>query len=489
MRTVFYSQIISAKDGNLIPLCKNNSTGQESSLHSKYNPLREAEGFASSIAPGCSFFVILGLCGGYHIKKLIEKFPESKVLAVENSIDDIEFLSEIPCVQALLRDKRIKVSGIENLSETLLQFYKPHIHGNLTILSLRQWENSFPESYLLAKEKINESVKLLASDFSVQSHFGKIWQKNILSNLKILDKIHTPVFQDNKKDKVAAVIAAGPGLDDSIKELKTHREKYFIIATDTAFSSLLKQQIISDAVVSIDGQSVSHEHYIERLPSGTIYAFDLCANSSSVRKALKAGAKVLFFETGHPLAQYASFFDGNQNLPHLEAGSGTVTIAGASLAKSLGFEKIEFFGADFSYTGGRPYCRGTYLESKYYSNSTRLSSAEKSYTALMYRTPVIKLSENRITTEILQAYKDSLEVFMKNLSQKENQDNFLLTSEKRFSYDSFISQYCRELKETFKNPGSPDETTNAFTTILPLLAKLGRNFSFVAYLKKLEYNI
>lgn len=482
-----YSEITTAKDGNKIPLCKDSSTAQKISLHSKYNPIREAEAFAANIDTNCLFFVILGLAGGYHVKKIIEKCPEAKILAVETSKPSIDFLMGIPVVKELSKNKNIHITDIEHLGEKLLALYKPAIHGNLMLLSLRQWETIFPKEADICRSKINQTIKLLAADYSVQSHFGKIWQKNIISNLSVAEK--TKSFQDVKKDialqthKTAAIIAAGPSLDENIKRLRSNRNAYFIIATDTAFSSLTKQGIQSDAVVSIDGQMISHQHYMEQIPKSTLYVFDLCASSPAVRKVLGTTDNVIFAETGHPLAQYASMFTGKRNFMHLEAGSGTVTIAAANLANTLGFSKIEFFGADFSYIDGRPYCRGTYLETQFHSKSTKFDTAEKLYSAIMYRTPVIKISENKITTEILNAYKDSLADFMKHRN-KNIQDEL---QPGRFDFKNFKLTYCNDLRNAFKSEDNIDEASFAFTTLLPLCAKIGKGSAFLAYLKTLRY--
>lgn len=489
MEDFFYSKTEEAKDGNLVPVCKKSTTGQEIFMHSKYNPLREAEAFTVTVDENCLFFVILGLSGGYHIQKLLEKCPKAKILVAEISQSAIDFLSEIPCVKNLKSDKRVIICQSGDIEQKLLSNYKPAIHGNLTILSLRQWENIFKESSEIIRTKINSAIKLLAQDFSVQSHFGKIWQKNILTNFSLAEK--TRDFGELKKEiqekslnkKIAAIIAAGPSLDSDIKKLREAREKYYIIATDTAYSSLLKQGIESDAVVSIDGQQVSHEHYMKPISKNTIYVFDICANSSSVRKALQFSKNIILAETGHPLVQYASLYSGKRSFVHLEAGSGTVTIVGASLAQNLGFENIEFFGADFSYIKGRPYARGTYLEGNYHSKSNRLSTAEKAYTAIMYRTPVTRLSEDKITTEILQAYKDSLASFLeaRKVIPAQNEEYG------RFDLKDFKSKYCKELKSTFRSETDFDENSFALTTLLPLCAKLGKGSAFLAYLKTLSY--
>ncbi|MBQ8013374.1 MAG: DUF115 domain-containing protein [Treponema sp.] len=479
----FYSSIIEAKDSSLIPLCKNKSTGQEISLHSKYNPVREGESFASQISEDSLFIVVLGLAGAYHIAKICEKFPKAKILAVEISKETIDFLSVIPQVKKILENKAVIPCGIEELSEKFLNNYKPSIHGNLTILSLRQWESVFSEQAAIARKKIMDGLKCLSADYSVQKHFGKIWQKNILSNLSLAEKTlsFNSAVQIFDLKKTAAIIAAGPSLDQNISELKNNRGKYYIIATDTAFSALTKEGIESDAVVSIDGQIFSHEHYMEKLPDKTLYVFDLCANAASVRKAIKTGKKVLLSESGHPLAQYASLYKGNRSFIHLEAGSGTVTIAAASLAKKAGFSKISFFGADFAYIEGRPYCRGSYLEKQFHAKSNRFHSAEHSYCAIMYRTPLRKISPDKKTTEILEAYRLSLADFMKKPDEKDS------IAAGKFNLADFKSHYCNDLKSAFTNQDCYDEGSYAFTTLLPLCAKLGKDSAFLAYLKTLSY--
>ena len=62
---------------------------------------------------------------------------------------------------------------------------------------------------------VQEKIDSLSADFSVQSHFGKIWQRNILVNTRFLDG----TFPDRiNPEKTAAIVAAGPSLDRSIEK-------------------------------------------------------------------------------------------------------------------------------------------------------------------------------------------------------------------------------------------------------------------------------
>ena len=83
-----YGGTIKSKSGKIIPVFKR---GKPSA--SKYDPEKEAESFASSIEEA-SFFVIPGLCGGYHVAAIRKKYQNAKIMVVENSEEDIKFLKE-----------------------------------------------------------------------------------------------------------------------------------------------------------------------------------------------------------------------------------------------------------------------------------------------------------------------------------------------------------------------------------------------------------
>lgn len=491
-----YTDIILSKDGKKIP-----AKGRIS-FHSKYAPEREAESFANQFEENSEnkFFIIIGLCGGYHIEKLHEKFPSSKIVAVENSEDDIQFLSQIECVKNLKTEKNIFITDAENLEKTILENYLPAVDGNLIVKPLRSYENAFPEIVKNCEEIIRNALKLVSADFSVQKHFGKIWQRNILENLSLSDKSLN--FYDFTNDfdtsRTAAIIAAGPSLNETICELKNAREKYFIISTDTAYCSLEKNGVTADVVVSVDGQIVSHSHFIFKPNPKTKFVFDLCACPSAVRKIINSKNKFLFCESNHPLARFANHYDGKTHFIHLETGSGTVTIAAANFASVCGFKKIKLFGADFSYINGLPYAKGTYLDTNFRFQETRLSNAESKFVNLLYRTEIIKISKNKFTTEILQSYKNTMEEFFKSHGIRKIRENeyearnrkvdcFASLAMTKFNFLDFKKYFINELKKIKISESEIDTSSPIFAVLLPLCASLGENSSFLAYSKTLSY--
>lgn len=486
----FYSGIIFSKDGKKIPV------KDGISFHSKYSPEREAENFAAQFEEN-GFFIVLGLCGGYHIKKLHEKFPSSKIIAAENSSADIDFLSQIETVKNLKSEKNIFITDKKNLEKTIVENYLPAVDGNLFVKPLRSYENAFQKTAKEEIEIINRAIKTVSADYSVQKHFGKIWQKNILKNLSFASKCEN--FQDFVSDfpvsKTAAIIAAGPSLNETVEELKNSREKYFIISTDTAYGALSKNGIDADVAVSVDGQMVSHSHFMFSPAKKTKFVFDLCSNSDAVQKIIKNGNKVLLSESSHPLAIYASRYSGKNHFAHLETGSGTVTIAAANFAVLSGFKNLKLFGADFSYINGLPYAKGTYLDANFRQNENRIKNAESKFVNLLYRTEIKAISENQFTTEILESYKKTMEDFFvshgiekkgENEYFSKNLQNEAKKTFERFDFQDFKKNYIAELKKIKNSENEININAPIFATLLPLCAALDGN-RFLAYSKALSY--
>ena len=290
MIETIYGSIEQTKSNSFVPLLKNGR-----SLESKYNPEREAQSMLLQIEKPYSFFVVIGVGSGIFINELNNKFPQAIILGVENSSEDLLFLEQIETFKRLKNNKNILLTCVPELNSVLLNTYIPSLHGDIKIVFQKNWTTELPESFDNVKEIIQKTIKEISQDYSVQAHFGRIWQKNILSNLKILSESKNESELKIDNSKIAAVIAAGPSLDNTILELKNNRNDYYIISTDTAFQSLIKYEIVPEIVVSIDGQSVSANHFISIISSKTNFIFDLCANSSITRKLNKTDSNIYFF--------------------------------------------------------------------------------------------------------------------------------------------------------------------------------------------------
>ena len=98
---------------------------------SKYNPEKEAQIFASSFERNEIFFVVAGFCSGCHIERLLEETPNRKILVVENTLEDFDFLMQLPLCKKLSKDDRVIFSTPQNLFSDILNHYIPALYGKL----------------------------------------------------------------------------------------------------------------------------------------------------------------------------------------------------------------------------------------------------------------------------------------------------------------------------------------------------------------------
>ena len=476
-----YKSFENAKNGTPIPVFQSGRT-----MESRYNPEHDAETLLNSITEPDSFFLVLGIGSGIFINLLQKKYPEAKIIAVELFSDDIDFLQQSEILQQLKNNQAVIFSDLESLENVLTQNYVPAKYGNLKIIEQRAWVNENAQYIEQINAKLQKTLGIISADYSVQAHFGKIWTSNILNNAKLAQDYKanaSDYFNKDDLQKTAVVVAAGPSLDKTISLLKKQehvtQNEYFIISTDTAAQALLKQDIVPDVIISIDGQNVSYNHFMlnDNLQNKTLFAFDLCANTSAARHVISNGGKVLFFCSGHPLASAINSSCG-KTFPFLFSGAGTVTITAVDFAVKAGFQKIKILGADFSYSDGKAYTAGTYLDTLYNQTSSRITDSEQTFSRLMFRTELTKLSDKAFTTQILEAYRTSLEKYLSenNISFSKKDDIYSLDCPSLSSNQTLLLKApetfsIKNFFETLKNSTLEDYEL----LLLPYIAWLRNN--------------
>ena len=477
---MIYSGTIKSKNGDDIPLFANGKP-----MHSKYNPQNEAEVFASSIkSDGQAFIVIAGIGGAFHIESTMQKFPDAFILAIEADRESLEFCRQFPAVKKALSSENFLACTAEEAAENVSKRYIPSLYGDCIFICQRAWENENASILPSVKQKIMEELKRISQDYSVQAHFGGQWQRNIIENLSAFRK--NPGIKLNSKLR-AAVIAAGPSLDKSMEKLLRQRDSYCIISTDTALGSLARKNIKPDAIVSIDAQRVSATHFFA-LPllegEKPVCVFDIASNRNAVEYAKSLGCPIFFIRSAHPLASLA--LDGT-SVPLTESGSGTVTIAACDFARQQGFCEIELFGADFCYSEGKPYAKGTYLEPNFLSGCTRTLTGEQMNSALMFRTELEKTDgsthfsgklKNTFTTQVMEGYARTTLEWAKKWGYSESggmlkcpaKGENSMQGAKEFNFKAFFDDYLKNLQKTLE--GSKEKLNRYTVSLLPLIANI-----------------
>lgn len=412
MTNTIYGKKIFSKNGIELSCFKNNKP-----MFSLYAPDKDAERICNSLNINQPSFVITtGFGCTNHIETLLKNSFVKKILIIEYYYDD--FTNNENKFKLFTNNEyknKIFFCTINDIYEKLLETYLPCLDGKIFFLPIRTWMDYDQNSSYWIYENINKGIKKITEDFSVQSHFGKIWLQNFCKNLYDLYKHPSNFIQLklNHPKHPALIVAAGPSLDSYIDYIKNNQEKITIIAVDTAYKILIKNNIVPDFFVTLDGQLISYEHSFF-IDSRTTVVADFCCNNKIIRKALKNNCKIIYFNNGHPLSYFAKSIFSKYNIifPDINSGNGTVTSAALDFGKYLSFKEIILIGADFSYCNGKTYAKGSYLEEKFLFQQNILNSYENQFLALMFRTE-LKQINNVFTTEILTSYKNAVNNYIK----------------------------------------------------------------------------
>lgn len=427
--------------------------------HSLRDPAREAERFADTI-PQNTFILFGGLAGGYHIRAYLDRDADARCAVFERNSASLRTLFSLVDFSDILECDRVSLAVVEPegfLTSIVSRSYLPARSGSFSLQFLRSWKDRFNSPAI--ENELKKVLRAVSADYSVQAHFGRLWLRNIVENLALAETIIPRIPQFDVR-KTAIITAAGPSLEDEIAPLNRERDSLVIFATDTSRGTLTGNGIVPDIYVSVDPQNVSSYQAMSPFSPKTTVLVDLAGNPQVARRAIRDGASLLFVSGGHPLTDYAASYGF---LPPLDASSGTVTLAARSAALSLGFRDIRFLGADFKYSGGKPYARGTYLADRFDSSSTRFAPAETCYSGLMFRSPVTaKKKGMRIDyyTEVLDRYGSLA-------AQTQRVFPWPIPTATPFPAKRFLREYTQALR-TCLGDTEPDQ--RIVTTVLPFAA-------------------
>jgi hypothetical protein len=404
-------RFLAAKNGESVPAVVD-SSGAAKPLHSLVDPVKEAERLADTLR-GPNFVVLLGLGGGYLAEAVLRRDEVQGVVAIDFDRDGIAELFAARSYQGLFADPRFRLLVDPDeaaIRRTLLSAYRPAFSGGIAVLPLRARSAADPGAFEGAADQVKALLEEISDDYSVQAYFGKRWFANVIRNLGKAQASQPPLPPLRR----VAVTAAGPSLEDGLEDLRRRRSQQFILATDTSLPALLSAGIRPDAVISIDCQHISYFHFMEGLPEGIPLFLDLASPPIVAGRS----AQTRFFSGGHPLTQYVSTHW--RSFPKIDTSGGNVTYAAVALADALGAERIELYGADFSYPGGAAYARGTYIHPYFQRRQNRLTPLEAHFAGFLFRNATLDLVRAeagfRYETKPLTGYRQKLERLAPTLS-------------------------------------------------------------------------
>lgn len=344
-------------------------------LHSKYNPLREAEiiieGYKDIDENTSIIFYGTGL--GYHIKLILDKYPNIKYYIYE-PIPELmyRFLSNINLSnlkKSRLMGLNIRFEGIES---SLSRFVDVN-RNDIQIVELPSHKQNFLDEYKRFNEIFSNIIKNKRSSLATNYSFQKRWIINSMKNFGTV--LSTPNIIIEKKgefkNKPAILVAAGPSLDEEIENLRYIKENglAYIFSVGSAINTLIHHDIYPDVACTYD-PTVKNQMVFEMTKERNIREIPMIFGSSVGYETLESylGKKYHMITSQDTISNYYLKNEDGKGM-NIVQDAPSIAVVTIQLLYELGFSNIVLVGQNLGYRGKEKYSGGI-------SYSTELTEEE-----------------------------------------------------------------------------------------------------------------
>lgn len=327
--------------------------GTRKYVHSRYSPKKEAIRFVEGnhnrieevFISRSKKLIIYGWGCGYHIRELIERYPDLNVIVLDFNPEVIHYSFGFIDYADLLLHPRLAIFFSKEMSliSRYLREYEAH-----TIILFKPSLNLIPPELHDIKEVFVEmDLKRQTVDMN-----NDLLRNNFLNNVNLKLPDWSP-FNELFNNIPMVLVSAGPSLEKNIALLAKAGDHALIGAVGTALKPLLGNGIKPDFFMITDPK-----HYtLEQLGDcSDVPAFFLSTVYSDTLKTYR-GPKYLVFQEGFAPAENLA---KGKRIPLVETG-GSVATTLLDLMVKMGGNPVCFVGQDLAYTNNQSHVAGTHL--------------------------------------------------------------------------------------------------------------------------------
>ncbi|KQL46525.1 hypothetical protein AN963_16490 [Brevibacillus choshinensis] len=336
-------------------------------IHSKYDPVADAERFVNTIqdVDQSQHVLFYGVGLGYHIEAFLKQYPDVTFSLYEPNISIFTKFLSVFDLSMWQPSKRLLNVMIERSDEDLklnLRKYTHLLDKEVKIIILNSYDRIYPESTRHFVKVFRESVYENKEMIATRLIFSKREAINGLKNLPYMIKLpnilhgHKQIF----KDKPAIIVAAGPSLNDEYDNLRKIKEEglAYIFSVGSAINSLVAHGIYPDAAFSYDG-SVMNAKVFEKIIEDNITEIPLIFGSTIGYETLGKypGKLANFFVLNDSIVD---LLIKRQNEGELLTSQRLRTISSITMnvLHDIGCSPIILVGQNFGYLGDEYYAKG-----------------------------------------------------------------------------------------------------------------------------------
>lgn len=171
------------------------------------------------------------------------------------------------------------------------------------------------------------------------------------------------VKREGYDKKTAILVSGGPSLDKNVECLRKAKGKCFIFCVDTAIRSLLRRNIVPDAIITVDSHKPMELFEDERVNELPVVG---CLQSRYEVLGKNRTKRILYANNHFAKSFYGRF--GQEISTMLTHGS--VANDGFYFLEFLGIKNIILIGQDCAYTDNRKHNADSYAESEFQVDET-----------------------------------------------------------------------------------------------------------------------
>lgn len=306
----------------------------ESRLHSRYQPLLEAERYIEGLHldPQAQAFLLIGPAEGYLFSVLRKRFPSACILGIQ---------LERGFEQSPHNDAADSIHVFQG-SQALLDFLDDCLRvDTLEAFKIIQWMPSLrskPEEARAVLKILKTWTERLGAGSATEKAFGRRWLSNALRSLSL---IHSQLVTERQSCPIV-VACAGPSLEETIEEILAplDRKDFVLLAVASAAQALYARDIEPDLVISSDGGNWARCHLEESSRRGIPIIYQLGAMIPSNLE----GQSLLVCSNGS--AWQRALLEARALESPAFIQRGTVSALAQDIALSLGSREVYMAGLD-----------------------------------------------------------------------------------------------------------------------------------------------
>lgn len=327
-------------------------------LHSRFNPVREAEIWASKQdLDGIAHVVLFGFGLGYHAEALLRRKPELQLYIYEPDMEVFLASLEYRDWSTFPWDRTYVIledgSGrYNNFIDHVLNLVK----SGWGFLSIPSFERCFSQRFAEFKDHLSKQKTAYLDSLRTTIVFEKEWTVNALKNLPYILQCESIFsYKDQFQGRTVIMTASGPSLTAAIPFLQEVKEKgkALLVAAGTSVNGLLKQGLEPDFFVSYDPFPANYKALQPALPQGVPFVFGSTINNDVVKNHV--GPKAYFILGQDTLF---SFLKGGLEPFEVVNDAPSIAVVTLQLLDKLGVKEVILAGQDLSFQGDRYYAEG-----------------------------------------------------------------------------------------------------------------------------------